>query len=187
MMNREKYRTGLKRFWASIVDSIIFTPLMYLDYSIVSNTNSMSMLFAWSVFMSFAPILYSVILHYKTGQTVGKMLTGVKVLDISERKRLTLKQAVYRDSFYLLAATSFALYRGLQMAAGGDSGPLINDAGFFDNLYFFWTLVELISMLTNRKRRAVHDFLAGSVVIRTEYSVERSENTRTVNKIHAGV
>jgi len=28
-----------------------------------------------------------------------------------------------------------------------------------------WTLAEIISMLFNKKRRAIHDFLANSVVI----------------------
>ena len=31
---------------------------------------------------------------------------------------------------------------------------------------FGWTALELVSMLTNRKRRALHDFIAGSVVVR---------------------
>jgi uncharacterized RDD family membrane protein YckC len=32
-----------------------------------------------------------------------------------------------------------------------------------------WILLELITMLANKKRRAIHDFIAGSVVIRTDY------------------
>lgn len=29
-----------------------------------------------------------------------------------------------------------------------------------------WFLVEIVSMLTNERRRAVHDLIAGSVVVR---------------------
>jgi len=31
---------------------------------------------------------------------------------------------------------------------------------------FGWFIAELVTMLTNSKRRAVHDFIAGSVVVR---------------------
>ena len=36
---------------------------------------------------------------------------------------------------------------------------------FIQSLYFYWLLAELIVMLLNRKRRALHDFVAGTVVI----------------------
>jgi uncharacterized RDD family membrane protein YckC len=38
-----------------------------------------------------------------------------------------------------------------------------------------WFLAEVITMLTNEKRRALHDFLAGTVVIRTNLKVLPSE------------
>jgi uncharacterized RDD family membrane protein YckC len=31
---------------------------------------------------------------------------------------------------------------------------------------FAWFVLELLTMLTNNKRRALHDFIAGSVVVR---------------------
>jgi len=34
-------------------------------------------------------------------------------------------------------------------------------------LYAVWVYGELIVLLTNKKRRALHDFLAGTVVIRS--------------------
>jgi uncharacterized RDD family membrane protein YckC len=34
-----------------------------------------------------------------------------------------------------------------------------------------WFLVEIITMLTNDKRRALHDFIAGTVVIRKSVAV----------------
>jgi uncharacterized RDD family membrane protein YckC len=29
-----------------------------------------------------------------------------------------------------------------------------------------WSILEVVTMLTNRKRRAIHDFIAGTVVVR---------------------
>jgi uncharacterized RDD family membrane protein YckC len=31
-----------------------------------------------------------------------------------------------------------------------------------------WFTLEIVTMLSNRKRRAVHDFIAGSVVMRVD-------------------
>jgi uncharacterized RDD family membrane protein YckC len=36
-----------------------------------------------------------------------------------------------------------------------------------------WLFVELATMLTNSKRRALHDFIGGTVVVRTNLDVER--------------
>lgn len=36
-----------------------------------------------------------------------------------------------------------------------------------------WYFLELVTMLTNRKRRALHDFIAGTVVVRTHLREEQ--------------
>ena len=35
-----------------------------------------------------------------------------------------------------------------------------------------WFLAEVLTMLTNEKRRALHDFIAGTVVVRTNIDAE---------------
>jgi uncharacterized RDD family membrane protein YckC len=42
-----------------------------------------------------------------------------------------------------------------------------------------WVWGELIVLLTNRKRRALHDFIAGTVVVRTS-STQSLQSTATV-------
>jgi hypothetical protein len=48
-------------------------------------------------------------------------------------------------------------------------GKLSHDSALlcFVALPLLWFLVEIVTMLTNGKRRALHDFIAGTVVIRT--------------------
>jgi uncharacterized RDD family membrane protein YckC len=170
-MDTEKYRTGLKRLWAAIVDWIVFLPLLLVAKWIYKSTGNISLLFAWETFFVFAPLVYSVILHYKYGQTIGKWVATVKVLDISETRTLTLRQALYRDSFYLLVAIiGFVYYIFLLTRTDDPISVLNNYSSFSDNPVFWWTLIELITMLTNARRRAVHDFIAKSVVVRNETS-----------------
>jgi uncharacterized RDD family membrane protein YckC len=170
-MDTEKYRTGLKRFWGAIVDWIVFLPLLLVAKWIYKTTSNISTLFVWETFVAFAPLVYSVILHYKYGQTIGKWVATVKVLDVSETRTLTLRQAFFRDSFYLLVATIGFVYYSFLLTRTDDPITILNDySAFADNPVFWWTLIELLTMLTNTKRRAVHDFIAKSVVVRTETS-----------------
>jgi uncharacterized RDD family membrane protein YckC len=170
-MYTEKYRTGLKRLWAAIVDGIVFMPLLLLEQWIYKTTDNVSALFVWATFVSFAPLIYSVVLHYKSGQTIGKWVAGVKVLDISETRKITLRQSIYRDGFYLIVALVGLIYYSFLLARSDDNQSILaNYSSFSDNPVFWWTLIELITMLTNSKRRALHDFIAKSIVIRTGIS-----------------
>jgi uncharacterized RDD family membrane protein YckC len=167
----EKYRTGLKRIWAAIVDAIVFMPLLLVEQWMYRTTDNISIWFIWATFVSFAPVIYSVILHYRNGQTIGKWVAGVKVMDISETRKLTLLQSIWRDSFYLLVSLVGLIYYGFYLTQNADTGIILSDyISFSDNPVFLWTIVELITMLTNSKRRALHDFIAKSVVVRTETS-----------------
>ena len=172
-MEGEKYQTGLKRFLAAIVDGIIFLPLVLVDKLIYSfPTTHLSSLFIWQAFLTFAPIAYSIILHYKYGQTIGKSVVNVTVLDVDEARKLNLRQAIYRDSFYVIVTTITFFYFGFLFMRTDTPELVLNDYIEFsgNSIFFWWTVIELITMLTNKKRRAVHDFLAKSVVVRTETS-----------------
>ena len=123
------------------------------------------------IFKSTAVILYSILMHGWGGQTVGKMLCKVKVVDISERP-LTMKQAFLRDSIgivYAAAGVGFLLMNldlYAEMNLSPSTAPISNVMWLLISLNVTWFLLELITMLTNRKRRALHDYVAGSVVVR---------------------
>lgn len=159
--------TGLKRFWAAILDGIVFMPLVLIDRWIYTATNNYPILIGWHIFITFSPIVYSIILHYKYGQTIGKWVAGLKVVDISETRGITLQQSPFRDSFYLAIELTGLLYFLFLSLNGADAAYLFMD---YKNLTgtpaLLWILLELASMLTNSKRRAIHDYLAKSVVER---------------------
>lgn len=167
-MDNQKYKTGYKRFLAAIVDSIIFIPLVLLERLIFKTTQNSFIIFAWLTFSALLPISYSILLHYKYGQTIGKWVAGIKVIDINEIKNINLKQAVFRDIFYLLAEViGLCYFLVLLLQSPGNNYLLEDYKDFAATPFFIWTLLELITMFTNYKRRAIHDFLAKSVVVRT--------------------
>jgi uncharacterized RDD family membrane protein YckC len=142
---------------------------MWVDASVWEHVTAPALLVAWFTVYSVSWVAYSIVCHGLYGQTIGKKLVGIRVLDVSE-SRLSMRQAVTRDSV-VVALLILGLSIDLPAVASGKNpyaaGGTLTIAQWI-SLYatFGWFLVELITMLANEKRRAVHDYLAGSVVVR---------------------
>jgi uncharacterized RDD family membrane protein YckC len=102
---------------------------------------------------------------------------GIKVLDhANEEEVIGLKRAFYRESIWFFTILLSLVYMAYQ-----NPGPAINEEihSFYYNIVnglfsFIWLGIELVTMLFNRKRRALHDYIAGSVVI--DINLSRDED-----------
>src|SRR5215813_6504805 len=94
-------------------------PIIYIDRRVYSNVHWNGVLVIWFVFASSLPYLYNVLMHGKYGQTVGKMATKVRVVDVSLAK-LSMRQAFLRDSVYI-ALTTVTVIIGIPWIIGGGS------------------------------------------------------------------
>jgi uncharacterized RDD family membrane protein YckC len=169
-VDAQRYRTFWRRFWAGLIDGVVLSPVSWVDQLIWETATSVFILLPWWVFSSCSYIAYSVLLHGYRGQTIGKQLMRVKVYDVSGAK-LSLKQAALRDSV-VIAVMAYGIATDLPWVLAGTypySPERQFDLALYIALYamFGWYLLELITMLLNPKRRAIHDFIAGSVVMRT--------------------
>ena len=112
-------------------------------------------------------------MHWIKGQTIGKIICEVKVYDKNEG-RLSLRQAVLRDIVPIVSNIIFSFYfysdldKYYKFLTGGIKG-----FGLFPKWFkillimsFIWFVIEIVTMLTNKKRRALHDYIARSVVCR---------------------
>src|SRR5258707_1371735 len=93
---QRKYFTFWPRFWAGILDGLFLRPLDWIQTFIFAYTTSSSLRITTLVFCSIFGVVYSVWMHARFGQTLGKMVCRVIVLDVSERP-LSLRQAILRD------------------------------------------------------------------------------------------
>lgn len=162
-----KYQTFWARFLAGIIDGIVFIPITFLDNFLLSYLESPSLLSVWIVISYSLYFLYSIGFHWLTGQTLGKRAMGIKVMDLSETRTLTLKQAFLRDSVYVVLQFIgvFLIVRSV-LNIGFYSPFEVSDAeSMLSLLSFLWFLLEIITMFSNSKRRAFHDLMAGSVVV----------------------
>jgi uncharacterized RDD family membrane protein YckC len=164
-----KYQTFWPRFWARCIDCLVFVPLYFVDAWVQGMATAPVVLAMWFALNAFSADAYGVLMHARYGQTLGKMLMGVKVLDLSEAK-LSFRQAVLRDVVPIVFSL-IAVANGLpRIFAGLEPYAETSDFSWNDKIYLFgslvWFAAEFATMLTNAKRRAIHDFIAGSVVAR---------------------
>lgn len=172
-----KHATFWRRVGAILLDGLIFLPVaigaLYLSHA---SSDPVSQAVP-GLIAALLLCLYTLLLHGRNGQTVGKLATGVRVLDRAEDK-LTMAGAITRDLVPLsLAIALFVVIvnvglpsglSGLEFPApipGLDFASLIPGLALL-SINLIWGLLEILTMTTNRKRRAVQDLIAGSVVVR---------------------
>lgn len=167
-----KYQTFDRRFFAGLIDGLILLPLDLIGKFIIKSSLPAGIVVVLYEISCWVMIVYSVVMHGLYGQTIGKKICKVKVFDISE-KAITFKQAVLRDIGPIIIQTISSIYSlthaSLVVQFLSNDSELVMPGpysiiGYFG---FAWFLVELLTMFTNKKRRALHDFIAGTVVCRT--------------------
>lgn len=171
--SEKQYLTFWPRLWAGFVDSLVLWPLAFvLTLTLQLDIPLWLSIIVWFL-QSLIWVAYSVYMHGKYGQTIGKMVTKVKIIDAKTHNPISFRHAIVRDSIPILIIIISEVYLAYHLATGtisiddlikGESGT---GAGWFLLIFAGWYLAEIITMLTNSKRRALHDFLAGTVVIRT--------------------
>ena len=86
-----------------------------------------------------------------------------------EQRTPTFPQALLRDVGLVVLNTASAVYLGYLVLtgvyiSGAESTNLPGELLVWASLA--WLALELVTMLTNEKRRAFHDYIAGTVVVR---------------------
>lgn len=138
--------------------------------------------------------LYPIYFHAVYGQTLGKMAVAIKVLRTDGRS-IGWYEALWRSSVDLALAaimlieTVIVLISMPEGQADASSWAVaqaqiaMEGTGFFRALHWLssvWLYSELFTMLFNDKRRALHDFIGGTVVALegTEALVARTQSWR---------
>ena len=166
-MNR--YQTSWPRVWAALVDGIVFVPIMFLDAALLSPERPSWLVIAWAAVSYSSYWLYRTLLHARYGQTIGKKLLQVKVLDVGEQRLPTLGRAFIRDIGIVVPNTLSVAYLAYLVhtrawVPGAEITSLPGE--ILTWVALGWFALELATMLTNEKRRAFHDYIANTVVVR---------------------
>jgi len=159
----ERYSTLGDRLFANMIDGFI----LRLWGFIISFIPVSDSFFNSKILLPIAllyPVLYTILFHGFAGQTIGKMIIGIKIFDKSEKVKNTFGQAVLRDIIPLVVMLVFYLISIFGVTS--DDSVLTFSTLFLLYIIVIWSLLEIITLLFNKKHRALHDFIAGTVVLK---------------------
>ncbi|MEO9273849.1 RDD family protein [Marinomonas sp. 5E14-1] len=165
-----KYSTFWPRFWAATIDGILFAIILYIECFVLGVEFNVHNQFI-QTFNAIQFSIYVIFMHGYFGQTLGKRIMKVKVLDHGTETRINLKQALRRESvnltlniFWLFILLLFVL----EIPILGSAYNLLYIVLIFSVLSSIWGISEFVTMLFNDKRRALHDLIGKTVVVRMQ-------------------
>ncbi len=171
-----KYATFWQRFAGIWIDLFVLLPLVFFQVWLESLSKTAAIILV--VPMTAAYCAYSIYCHGRFGQTVGKHAMGIRVVRTTG-ERIGWREARLRSSvdvafaavgvissLVALATITNAEYYGVgwtQRATNLEAHQPTWFAWTFAASQI-WVWSEVIVMLFNKRRRALHDFIAGTVV-----------------------
>lgn len=167
-MNISIYKTTTPRFFASLIDGLILYTLVYIEsFFTTSETPPLISILGLTLYYSVMHS-YGIIFHTYFGQTIGKMLMKIRVLDI-EGDSISFKQAFLRELPWITMSLGYFTSEVYQILTTGINETFRDNNLFLAVVYivFIWLIAEIIVMLSNEKRRTIHDYIAGTVVVKT--------------------
>lgn len=177
-----KYVGIFRRVGAALVDFVVLLPILAILFwaTSYSRTAALIVYFPLTLLMT----AYRVYFTGRWGQTLGKKAMGIKVVQVNGQE-VGFTRAIYRDSvniaislvsgtllFVALLSLPSVEFDALKL---GDKYLRIMAATppwghKFNSISNWWSLPNALILLFNAKRRAVHDFVAGTVVVYVDKS-----------------
>lgn len=191
VVSAKQYKTFVPRFCANLVDAAALAPLGVILQLLLQRDASFWDTLLWLLVIVFVVNhiyywCYSIYLHGAYGQTLGKMITRVKVVDVRTHGPISFRQAFLRDMIPLVILLPIISYGASQLSSGWAQNTSLmlglessqikistNGATWAFSILPLWWTIELITMLTNKRGRAFQDWVADTIVART--NIEATE------------
>ncbi len=172
-------------FWSRLasllLDSIIMMPVIFL--TLYLNGLGKDVYFYTLIPNFVFGLWYHIYLTKKYGGTPGKLIAGMKIIKLNGES-IDWKEAILRHSV-LLVLTLFSVIMMTSCLLSADE-TIFNNLGWLKRSQYLmslsptffliytwstniWIYSEFIVLLTNKRKRAIHDFIAGTVIVRSIY------------------
>jgi uncharacterized RDD family membrane protein YckC len=169
-MDNNKYGTVRRRFFAGLIDGLVFMPLYFVSPLDHIASVSVLVLIPWYLLFEASGYMYSIIMHKRYGQTVGKMAMKVKVVTYPDEAPISYRRAILRDIGLIIPAVGASLFNIPYLLARQNPYEQPGGMSPVEMVFTFasvaWFLLEMLTALLNPQRRALHDYIAGTVVIK---------------------
>ena len=171
------YATFWQRFAAMWIDLFVLLPIMVVHVWLVSESKIAALVLV--IPMATVYDAYTIYCHGRFGQTVGKRVMGIRVV-LTTGEAIGWRTAWLRSSvdvmfsvlgviasFMALTAISDAEFSGVGWMQQSQNLSALEPAwlGWTEEATQIWVWSEMVVMLFNKRRQALHDFIAGTVVI----------------------
>lgn len=144
----------IRRTIATLIDGLLIIVILWLVYLRPNVFPGLIDTRVLGVIVLF--VVYEALAIYYLGTTLGKLLLGIKVVDLTTFERPSLLMCFIRP----LAKLSFGLWA-------------INSV-FVGFISVGYTLIDFFRMLTDSDYRAVHDIVAGTLALRPHRQTAKS-------------
>jgi uncharacterized RDD family membrane protein YckC len=171
------YSTFWQRVGATLIDTLIVLPLFLIEYVFGEQSRMVPLYLLVATELIGAYFFVFMVLRH--GGSPGKLLLGLRIANL-DGSRVTLKAVAMR--YFPLWAVNLAIaamtvmaglgmtdeaYKALEYLERSDAMeaqmPLIEPLTW---LMMIWLAASAATLLANAKRRTLHDFIAGTVVVR---------------------
>jgi uncharacterized RDD family membrane protein YckC len=194
-----KYATFWQRFAAAWIDFFVLLPFTLIQSWLGSASKTAALVLVLP--MTSAYLGYTIYCHGRFGQTVGKYATGIRVLRTTGERlageklgcavqstlRFPFSVSVHRSSRWLPLQTP-----SITTLAGCSALRIFRrlsrlGLAWTSTASQIWVWSELVTMLFNKRRRALHDFIAGTVVKAKQRTTDaETAGCRTHSSLLAG-
>ncbi|AOW10412.1 RDD family protein [Flavobacterium gilvum] len=172
-------------FWARLASLLLDTIIMMPVILLILYLNGLGKdIYFYTLIPNFVfGLWYYIYLTKKYGGTPGKLIAGIKIIKLNGES-IDWKEAILRHSV-LLVLTLLSVIMMTSCLLSADE-TIFNNLGWLKRSQYLmslsptffliytwvsniWIYSEFIVLLTNKRKRAIHDFIAGTVIVRSIY------------------
>lgn len=180
-IHNDIYAGFLPRLGSLMLDFVFAAPVIFLLLYI--NSMSMNMYFYTAVPNLLFVLWYNIYVPKRYGGTFGKLVTGIKIIRL-DGEPIGWKEAFMRH-VVLLALTLFSIIIMIYCVLQADKTTFNSYSWLQQTNYLMtfapvsfiisawlnnvWIYSEFIVLLLNERKRAVHDYIAGTVIVKAIY------------------
>lgn len=162
-----KYQTFFPRLVALAIDNFIMIPLAIFDDWFRQAELPPLFFYFWIPLSSAVVPVYLIWMNTKFGQTLGKMAMNIKIVDLSENP-IKFSHAFLRDLPQVLTNIASMTLGIMFLGRNPEDETVKLTLGTFVMIAGIWGLADILTFAFNSKSRALHDIVAGTVVVKIE-------------------
>jgi len=182
-INENFYSGFWSRLGAVLLDFLfifLITFLYAFIFSFLDSINNYVFFITMSIFYLLI-LWYCIYFSKRFGGTLGKIIVGIKIIRM-DSSPIGWKEAFLRESLSIALTLMLIIImlKGIIFA----NDEVLNNLtwskkmgylksfeifGIYKILSNIWTWSEIVVLLFNKRKRAIHDFIAKTVVVKTKY------------------